>query len=85
MHCSGLVTEWLPLYCTDAPNLARLMNIIMDALVSCRRINCVLCVDHYTEASLTITVAIRISGVQVTYILDSIVLLRDFLVTIRTA
>ena len=76
------LTEWLQLYFTDAPNLAWLMKIFMDALVSCRCINCVLSVDDYTESSLTINVAFRISDVQVTYILDSIMLLRGYLVTI---
>lgn len=80
-----LVTEWLPPYCTDAPILTRLMNIIMDALVSCRRINYVPCLDDYTDASLAITVALQISGVQVTYILERIMLLRGYLETIRTS
>lgn len=57
----------------------------MEALFNCRRINCLACVNDYTDASLTITVALWISGVQVAYILDSIVLLGGNLVTIRTA
>ncbi len=83
-QCNKLVAEWLPLFFTDALNLVRLMKFIMDALVSCRRINYLTSVNDYTDASRTITAALRISGVQVTYILDSIVLLRSYPATTRT-
>lgn len=54
------------------------MKVIMDALVSCCHINYLTCIDDYTDASRTITVALRIC-VQATYIV------RGYLATTRTA
>nr|ULG17205.1 transposase [Serratia proteamaculans]ULG18093.1 transposase [Serratia proteamaculans] len=56
----------------------------MDALATDRRIKCLTCVDDFTKECLTVTVAFGISGVQVTRILDSIALFRDYPATIRT-
>jgi len=56
----------------------------MDALATGRRIKCLTCVDDFTKECLTVTVAFKISGVQVTRILDSIALFRGYPATIRT-
>lgn len=56
----------------------------MDALAIGRRIKCLICVDDFTKECLTVTVTFGISGVQVTRILDSIVLFRSYPATIRT-
>lgn len=50
----------------------------MDALTNGRRIKCLTCVDDFTKECLTIAAAFGISGVQVTRILDSIALIRDY-------
>jgi len=79
----GLATERLPLLRPDAPDLTWSMDFIIDVLASGRRIKCLTCVDDFTKAYLTITVAFGISGVQVTCILDSIALFRGYPATIR--
>lgn len=58
------------------PNLTWLMDFVMDALATGRRIKCLTCVDDFTEECLTIITTFGISGVQVTRILDSIALCR---------
>lgn len=80
----GLATERLPLLRPDAPNLAWLMDFVMDALGNSCRIKCFTCVDDFTKKCLTITIAFGITGIQVTRILDSIALLRGYPATIRT-
>ncbi|HDL8434484.1 IS3 family transposase [Yersinia enterocolitica] len=80
----GLATERLPLLRPAAPNLTWSMDFVMDALATGRRIKCLTCVDDFTKECLTVTVAFGISGVQVTRILDSIALFRDYPATIRT-
>jgi len=59
----GLATERLPMLRTMAPNLTWSMDLVMDALVTGRKIEC-----------LTVTVGFGISGVQFTRTLDSIAL-----------
>lgn len=44
----------------------------MNALATGSRIKCLTCVDDFTKKCLAVTVTFRISGVQVTRILDSI-------------
>ena len=80
----GLATERLPLLRPKAPNLTWSMDFVMDALATGRRIKCLTCVDDFTKECLTVTIALGISGVQVTRILDSIALFRGYPVTIRT-
>lgn len=80
----GLATERFPLLRPDAPNLIWSMDFVMDALANGRRIKCLTCVDDFMKECLTITAAFGISGVQVTHILDSIALFRDYPTTIRT-
>ncbi|KAF1366647.1 putative transposase [Yokenella regensburgei] len=80
----GLATERFPLLRPDAPNLTWSMDFVMDALANGRRIKCLTCVDDFTKECLTITAAFGISGVQVTRIMDSIALFRDYPATIRT-
>jgi transposase InsO family protein len=70
----GLVTERLPLLRPAAPNLTWSMDFVMDALANERRITGLTCVDVFTKECLVVTVACGILGVQVTRILDSIVL-----------
>lgn len=69
-----LATERLPLLRATAPNLTWSMDFVMDALATGRRIKCLTCVDDFTKECLTVTVAIEISDVHVTRILDSIAL-----------
>ncbi len=80
----GLETERFPLLPPDAPNLTWSMDFVMDALANGRRIRYLTCVNDFTEEYLTITAAFGITGVQVTRILDSIVLFRGYPTTIRT-
>jgi len=49
-----------------------------------RRIKCLTCVEDFTKECVTVAVAFGISGMQATYILDSIVLFRGYPATIRT-
>jgi putative transposase len=60
------------------------MDFVMDALASGRRLKYLTCADDFTKKCMTITAAFGISGVQVTHILDSIVLFRGYPATIRT-
>ena len=80
----GLATERLPLLRPAAPNLTWSMDFAMDTLATGPRIKCLTYVDDFTKECLTITIAIGISGVQVTRILDSIALFRGYPATIRT-
>ncbi|WP_223284357.1 integrase core domain-containing protein [Kosakonia sp. SMBL-WEM22] len=80
----GLAIERLPLLRPAAPNMTWSKDFVMDALATVRRIKCLTCVDDLTKECLTVTVALGISGVQVTHILDSISLFRGYPATIRT-
>jgi len=66
----GLATEHLPLLRPAAPKLTWSMDFVMDALATGRRNKCLTWVDDFTKECLTVTVAFRISGVQVTRILS---------------
>jgi putative transposase len=77
----GLATERFP-HRPDA-NLTWSMDFVMDALANGRRIKCLNCVDNLTKVSDSYC-CIRISGVQITRILDSITLFRGYPATIRT-
>lgn len=79
----GLATERLPLLRPAAPNLTWSMDFVMDALTTGRRIKCLTCVDDFTKECLMFTVVFRISGAQVTRILDSIGLFRAYPATTR--
>lgn len=59
----GLATEYLRLLRPAVPNLTRLMDFVIDALASGRRINCQTCVDDFTKECLIIITAFGISGV----------------------
>jgi putative transposase len=74
----------LPLLGPDAPYLNWSMDFVMNALATCRRIECLTCVDDFTKECLAITAAFGISGGQVTRVLDSIALFRGYPTTIRT-
>ncbi|MCS3432164.1 hypothetical protein M2387_002720 [Klebsiella sp. BIGb0407] len=63
--------------------MTRSMGFVIDALTASRRIKCLTCVDDFTKEWLTITAAFGISGVQVTLILDRIMLFRGYPATIR--
>jgi len=70
-HLSGLgvkrrrrrkvpATGRLPLLRPAAPNLTWLMDFVMNALATGRRIKCLTCVDYFTKECLTITIAFGI-------------------------
>lgn len=80
----GLATERLPLLRPAAPNLTWSTDFVIDALVTCRGIKCLTCVDDFTKEYLTINIEFGIAGVQVKRILDSIPLFRGYPATIRT-
>ncbi|EOC3070239.1 IS3 family transposase [Cronobacter malonaticus] len=80
----GLTTERLPLFRPAAPNLTWSMDFVMDAFATCRRIQCLTCVDEFTKECLTITIVFGISDVHHKRILDSIALFRGYPATIRT-
>ncbi len=60
------------------------LRITELALASGRRIKCLTYVSDFTKECLTIATAFRITGVQVTRILDSIALSQSYPATIRT-
>ena len=62
----GLATERFPLLRPDMPNLTWLMNFVVDALATGRRIKCLNCVDDFMKECVMITTALGILGVQVT-------------------
>lgn len=83
-EAEGIRPLTLPLFHPVAPNLCWSIYFVMDALANGPMIKCLTYVDDFTKDCLTVTVAFRISDVQVTRILDSIALFRGYLVTIRT-
>ena len=77
------VTERLPLLRLAAPGLSWSPYFVMDAQASWRRIKCYICVDDFTNEYLSVSLTSGISGMQVTRILDSIVLFHGYPVTLR--
>lgn len=60
------------------------MDFVVDSLASGLRINCLTCLDDFTEECLTISTELGITDVQVTCILDSIALSQRYPAKIRT-
>lgn len=56
----------------------------MDAMATGRMIKCLTFVNDFTKECLTVTVGFGVTGIQVTGILDNIVLFRVNPITIRT-